>query len=140
MESTVGHEVRETTMVQASRPILDTIMADDYLYAGEDEAHSSHGSDADAEHSVAENEAFFQAMCLKMHRAELEVYRQARQHGLDRIDVLRFIASVLIPSNYHSKSCSNSSSNVHDVPGVLIQYLRGFPIRSLYADTSPPAP
>ena len=65
-------------------------MADDFLYAGEDENNIPDDSTADEDDADAEDEAFFQAICLKMYCAELEVYRQARQHGLDGTHVPHF--------------------------------------------------
>ena len=58
------------------------IMADNDLYVGEngDEMldFSILEENDDSEEGYADEELFFQAVHLKMYRAELEVYRQAR--------------------------------------------------------------
>jgi hypothetical protein len=89
---------------------------------------------------IAYEELGCQAFCLKMYRAELEVYRQARQHGIDGTDMPRFISSVRIPPSYHSKFSRLEGATLKGVPGILIQYLPGFPLQDLYNSESPPAP
>ncbi|KAF9695207.1 hypothetical protein EKO04_006845 [Ascochyta lentis] len=120
------------------------IMADDYIYAGEDEGDTSNDGHEDGDDNQDEEDAgdelFFQTICLKMYRAELEVYRQARQHGIDGTDVPRFIGSVRIPTTYRSKNCCAESANIKGVPGILIQYLPGFPLQALYEKECPPPP
>ena len=120
------------------------IMADWFLYAGEDEDEMSRDSDMDEDdrkdEEDASDELFFQAVCLKMYRAELEVYRQARECGIDGIDVPRFISSVRIPPSYHSKNCRAQSANIKGIPGILIQYLPGFSLSALYKNECPPLP
>lgn len=81
-----------------------------------------------------------QSYCLKMYRAELEVYRRAREHNIDGIDVPRFVSSVRIPASYSSKICQVQSSSIKGVPGILMQYVTGFPMVDLYDTPSPPAP
>ena len=89
---------------------------------------------------IAYDELYCQAFCLKMYRAELEVYRQARQHGIDGTDMPRFISSVRISPSYHSKFSRSEGAALKGVPGILIQYLPGFPLQDLYDSESPPAP
>jgi hypothetical protein len=115
-------------------------MADDFLYAGEDEDGSDVNQEKDNDEEDAYGELFHQAICLKMYRAELEVYRQAREHGIDGRDVPRFISSVHIPPSYHSKHCQAQSAMIKGIPGILMQYLPGFPFIGLYQLACPPPP
>lgn len=87
----------------------------------------------------AREEMFIHAAYLKMYRNELEVYRRAREHTMDGIDCPRFISTVRIPHAYTSKNCSTGDSGIQSIPGILMQYLPGFPIMDLYehADTKP---
>lgn len=130
------------------------VMADIYLYAGEDRGedrgdgrdednspeNASGSTDAETDEDTAMDESWFQAVCLKMYRSELEVYRQARQHGIDGIDVPRLISSVRIPPAYRSKNCLTQSANIKGVPGILLQCLPGFPLQALYTREYPPLP
>lgn len=88
---------------------------------------------------MAYDEMYFQVQCLKMYRTELEVYRRARKHGIDGKDVPRFISNVRIPPSYSSQHHQTESSSIKGTPGVLLQYLPGFPLMDLYS-TSPSPP
>ncbi|KAF1851184.1 uncharacterized protein K460DRAFT_361953 [Cucurbitaria berberidis CBS 394.84] len=119
------------------------LMAHDSLfYDLQDEEEDEEGSEVEEDEedegeAKAYGEVFLHAFCLKMYRAELEVYRRARQHSLDGIDIPRFISSVRIPYAYTSKHCPVSSSNIKGTPGILLQYIPGFPLMDLYASPSP---
>lgn len=78
-----------------------------------------------------------QAFCLKMFRSGVEVYQSARQHSMDGLDTPRFISSVRISHFYTSKNCVVQSPTIVDTPGVLMQYIPGFPLVDLYDSLTP---
>ncbi|KAJ4991747.1 hypothetical protein SVAN01_02862 [Stagonosporopsis vannaccii] len=123
------------------------LMANEHLhYTGEDfdeddeVGNDSESSIDDEKDSNAYDEMYFQVQCLKMYRAELEVYRKARRHGIDGDDVPRFISSVRVPPNYTSRYHKTECSSIKGIPGVLLQYLPGFPLKNLYCTSLRPPP
>ncbi|KAI8940988.1 hypothetical protein NX059_002237 [Plenodomus lindquistii] len=82
-------------------------------------------------------ELWLETFFLKMHRAELELYKRARHHGDDGIVVPRFITSVTLPSSYTSKVCVVTDSSLMSTRGILMQYIPGFPLTDLYMSPSP---
>lgn len=129
------------------RFFLHLMSDNDLHFRGEDFWSDEEDSDENEKENESENcnqletwafeELDAQVTCLKMYRAELEVYRRARQHGIDGTDVPRFIGSVRLLPGYCSKLCRTQSSNIKGVPGILMQYLPGCSLRDIYNTPSP---
>ncbi|KAF2993976.1 hypothetical protein E8E13_001040 [Curvularia kusanoi] len=107
----------------------------------EDEDDNDDGTNEvfDKAEASAYGELIFEFDCLRRYRAELEVYRRMREHGLDGKDVPRFIGSVRVPRVYSSKCCQTESSKIKGIPGILMQYVPGFAVMDLYDKQSLPA-
>lgn len=118
------------------------LMNNEHLhYAGEeDEACKNANQNFNELELDAYDELYFQVHSLKMYRTELEVYRRARSHHIDGLDVPRFISSVRIPPVYNSKHCNPTSTSIKGTPGILLQYIPGFPMTDLYNTPFPLAP
>lgn len=126
----------------------DDYWSDDSDSDGSDDSDSddsdSDDSNSDDSDSLTEaergayKELEYEVGCLKRYRAEAEVYRRMREHGIDGKDVPRFIGSVKILRSYMSKSCRTENSEMDGVPGILMQYVPGFSMRELYDTPSPP--
>lgn len=121
----------------------DDYWSDDSDSDGSDDSDSDDSNSDDSDSlTEAERGAYkeleYEVGCLKRYRAEAEVYRRMREHGIDGKDVPRFIGSVKILRSYMSKSCRTEKSEMDGVPGILLQYVPGFSMRELYDTPSPP--
>ncbi|KAJ8105237.1 hypothetical protein OPT61_g10300 [Boeremia exigua] len=113
-----------------SKPLVrffHAIMADDWLYyTGPDDDEDEDDGNTDDEAEQDEDDA------------REEVFLRA--HGIDGVDVPRFISNVRIPPSYQSKNCPFESSSIKGAPGVLIQYVQGFPLLALCDQEVEPVP
>jgi hypothetical protein len=89
-----------------------------------------------AELDHAYDEAWFHAFCVKMHRAEVKVYRRTQDVG--GIDVPLFILDVII-SDFDANGFEYDS-NLSTSPGVLTQYIPGFSLQDVGVKSISPAP
>ncbi|KAF2657459.1 hypothetical protein K491DRAFT_691096 [Lophiostoma macrostomum CBS 122681] len=121
----------------------DLLSNDHVRYTGKDEATNDEGSDSDNSEASADNDglqkAYYEMLihiaCLKMYRAELEVYR--RTDPLWGFDVPRFLEQIQV-SNYDSSHYVEKSPTA--VQGILLQYVPGFSLTELYESKIPPIP
>ncbi|KAF2811442.1 uncharacterized protein BDZ99DRAFT_497205 [Mytilinidion resinicola] len=90
------------------------------------------------EWDAAQNELYYQNVIRRLYKQESEVYRRTRDmHG---IDVPRCIATVeLLEYNMSRCTSGTETSKFYDCPGILLQYIKGFPLSDLY-EGDPGAP
>jgi len=110
---------------------FEDTLANEYLYYDPD-------GDPDPGTTMARSEAFIHAFCIKMHRNEAEVYRRAKEKGIDGSAIPRFVSQVRI-SDYNLDG-ETTPSHHHFIPGLLLQYLPGFSLTALYESPCPPPP
>jgi hypothetical protein len=104
-----------------------------YGWFGGSESEDDQEDDEDG--ICAYGEMFIHMFCLKMNRAEVEAYRRARP--LQGIGIPRFVSSLQV-SRFDSPEHIDESPTA--IPGILIQYVPGFPLTELYESPNPPIP
>ncbi|PSN71089.1 hypothetical protein BS50DRAFT_570499 [Corynespora cassiicola Philippines] len=83
------------------------------------------------------DEIFVHAYCQKTFGQESGSYRKIQD--IQGEDVPRLFACVELPMNYSSRYHSTYAV-IHDIPGVLIQYVNGFKLSDIYDGDDLPAP
>lgn len=122
-------------------------LASDLIKQESHQTYSAEGESAteeivDAQDRNASSECGWQELeldytCTRTYIHELETYRRAREHSIDGKDVPRFISTVRVPQTYWSRYCTAPSYATEGIPGILLQYIPGFPLSDLYDVPSP---
>jgi hypothetical protein len=122
---------------------FDQCVANDDLYydphdedGGRESKDEQNGQICETELKHAYEEAWVHAFCIKMHKAEVEVYRRTQDVG--GADVPRFKSNVTVPD--FDANGFRYDPNLSSSPGILIQYIDGFSLQDLCNHSISPAP